>query len=272
VFSSNEVIATGLREFTLKLVTPSVEKIGWTFSPDENYLTGQLRRLLISVAGNAGHKGYVLYFTGLALSQQGTKSSRTITDAKRIFQLWASRDPNAIHANLRSVVFALNISEGGRDEFDKVKDAYRKTESVDGKEICLTSLGRTKDPVLVNEYLDLIFSDEVAVQDMHSGAVSLTGNPKVRHLLWEYMKNNWKRVSARLSSNNVVFERFVRLSLARLADEGLASEISAFFEDKDTRAYDRALVIVSDSIHTDARYKTRDEASLLEWLQVHSYA
>lgn len=197
--------------------------------------------------------------------------SRTITEAKRIFQLWASgEDPNAIHANLRSIIFGLNVSEGGRDEFDKVKDAFRKTESVDGKEICLTSLGRTKDTVLVNEYLELLFSDAVAVQDMHSGAASLT--PKVRHLLWEYMKNNWKRVSARLSSNNVVFERFVRLGLARLADEGLANEIAAFFEDKDTGAYDRALVIVSDSIRTDVRYKTRDEASLLEWLQVHGYA
>lgn len=143
---------------------------------------------------------------------------------------------------------------------------------MDGKEICLNALGRTKDPVLVNEYLDLIFSDEVAVQDMHSGAVSLNGNPKVRHLLWEYMKNNWKRVSARLASNNVVFERFVRLGLAGLADDSLASEITAFFEDKDTGAYDRALVIVCDSIHTDARYKTRDEASLLEWLQTHGYA
>lgn len=143
---------------------------------------------------------------------------------------------------------------------------------MDGKEICLTSLGRTKDPVLANEYLDLIFSDEVAVQDMHSGAESLNRNPKVRPLLWEYMKNNWKRVSARLSSNNVVFERFVRLGLSGLADDSLASEITAFFEDKDTGAYDRALVIVCDSIHTDAHYKTRDEASLLEWLQVHGYA
>lgn len=255
----------------MKLVTPSVEKIGWTFSPDENYLTGQLRSLLISVAGNAGHKGYV--FTGLTVSQQETNTdSRTIAEAKRIFQLWASGDSNAIHANLRSAVFSLNVSEGGRDEFDKVKDTFRKTESVDGKEICLTSLGRTKDAALVNEYLDLIFSDEVAVQDMHWGAASLAGNPKVRHLLWEYMKNNWTPVSARLGSNNIVFERFVRMGLPRLADERLASEITAFFEDKDTGAYDRALLIVSDSIHTDARYKARDEASLLEWLQGHGYA
>jgi aminopeptidase N len=270
VFASNEEIANGLKEFTLKLVTPSVEKIGWTFGPDEHYLTGQLRGLLISVAGNAGHKGYVsLDFLSL---DNNTKNRRTIAEAKRIFQLWASGEPNAIHANLRSAVFGLNVSEGGRDEFDKVKDGFRKTESVDGKEICLASLGRTRDAALVHEYLDLIFSDEVAVQDMHSGAASLAANPKARHLLWEYMKNNWTPVSARLASNNVVFERFVRLGLARMADEALASEIIAFFEDKDTGAYDRALLIVSDSIHTDARYKARDEASLLEWLQAHGYA
>lgn len=57
IFSDNEITAKGLRDFTLQLVSPAAEKIGWDFAPNETFLTGQLRSLLISTAGGAGHQG-----------------------------------------------------------------------------------------------------------------------------------------------------------------------------------------------------------------------
>lgn len=153
-----------------------------------------------------------------------------------------------------------------------MKEEYFKTDSIDGKEICLAALGRTKNPELVNDYLDFVFSDKVAVQDVHNGAASLAANSKVRGLLWEYIKDNWSAVETRLSANNVVFERFVRIGLSKFADHSIADDIASFFQNKDTSAYDRALVIVSDSIRTNARYKERDEKLVLEWLAAHGYA
>lgn len=123
----------------------------------------------------------------------------------------------------------------------------------------------------MKEYLDFVFSDKVAVQDIHNGAVSLAGNAKVRHLLWDYIKSNWASVEARLSSNNVVFERFIRMGLSKFADHQVGDDIASFFKTKDTGAYDRALVIVGDNIRTNASYKERDQALVLEWLQAHKY-
>ncbi|KAJ5343350.1 Small GTPase superfamily [Penicillium brevicompactum] len=253
VFSQNEKVAEGLKKFTLQLATPAAERIGWEFQPNEDYLIVQLRKLLIAMACNAGHEEFV-------------------AEAKRRFGSWATgQDVNAIHTNLRSVIFSVNVSEGGREEFDAVKAEYLRTNSVDGKEICLSALGRTKDAALVKEYLDFVFSDNVAVQDLHNGAVSLAANSKVRHLLWEYIKENWDGVSTRLASNNVVFERFVRMGLSKFADHQIGDEIAAFFQDKETAAYERALVIVNDNIRTNASYKEREAALVLEWLQAHKY-
>ena len=56
-FSSNESVAAALKKFKLQLVKAAAEKIGWEFRPDEDYLTGQLRKLLIAMAGEAGHEG-----------------------------------------------------------------------------------------------------------------------------------------------------------------------------------------------------------------------
>ncbi|KAL2817221.1 peptidase family M1-domain-containing protein [Aspergillus cavernicola] len=254
VFSKNEAVAEGLKKFAYGLSSPAANKIGWEFKPNEEYLTVQLRKLLIAMSGLAGNESIV-------------------AEAKHRFGLWATaEDKGAVHTNLRSTVFSIAVSEGTRIEYDSVKDEYLKTDSVDGKEICLSALGRTKDAHLVNDYLDFVFSDKVAIQDVHNGAVSLAANSKVRDLLWEYMKKNWSSVETRLSANNVVFERFVRMGLSKFADHGIEADIASFFQNKDTSTYDRALVIVADTIRTNANYKERDEKQVLEWLQAHGYA
>lgn len=56
VFAEDETVSNGLKAFTLKLVSPAVQKIGWEFAADEDFLTGQLRALLLSTAGANGHE------------------------------------------------------------------------------------------------------------------------------------------------------------------------------------------------------------------------
>lgn len=60
VFAENDSVASALKSFTLKLATPAAETIGWEFHQTEDFLTGQLRKLLIGMAGNAGHKEQVI--------------------------------------------------------------------------------------------------------------------------------------------------------------------------------------------------------------------
>ena len=56
VFADNETISTALKTYALKLVSSATEKIGWEFEPSDDFLTGQLRALLINTAGDASHK------------------------------------------------------------------------------------------------------------------------------------------------------------------------------------------------------------------------
>ncbi|PGH23121.1 hypothetical protein AJ80_02749 [Polytolypa hystricis UAMH7299] len=254
VFSANDEVAAGLKKFIVKLTTPAVEKVGWEFRPDEDYLTGQLRRLLIATAGHAGHQ-------------------ETVAEAKKRFDLWASgADKTAIHANLRSPVYSINVAEGGQKAYERVKEEYLQTDSIDGKEIALLSLGRTKDQALVKDYIDFLFSGKIAVQDLHTGAVSMAANSKARVTFWEFIKANWPLVEGTMSANKVVLERFIRMGLSKFADEAIEQDIINFYKDKDQSGFDRGLVIVSDTIRTNAAYKARDEQRVLEWLKTHGYA
>lgn len=143
---------------------------------------------------------------------------------------------------------------------------------MDGKEIILQSLGQTSKSELAREYLDFLFSPEVAIQDVHSGASSLAANPKTRHALWRYIQTNWDAVVyPKLSSNSVVLDRFLRLTLTSFTEEDIAQEISTFFAEKDNTGYDRALGVVADSIKSNAAYRERDSVVLREWLSAHGY-
>ena len=56
IFADNKTVATGLRSFALRLYSSEAENLGWQYPKDEDILKGQLRALLVSAAGGAGHK------------------------------------------------------------------------------------------------------------------------------------------------------------------------------------------------------------------------
>lgn len=201
-----------------------------------------------------------------------TGKARTIQEAQRQFQAYISGDRKAIHPSLRLAVFQINVTEGGKAAYDAVKKEYLNDSSVDGKEICLQSLGRVQTPDLVKEFLEFQFSDQVAPQDVHSGSIALATNAKARDVLWSWIKENWETVHEKLSGNMVVLDRYLKNCLQKFASHEKDQDIKDFFSKKDNTGYDRGLVQVSDTIRGNANYKERDEQLLLDWLRAYGYA
>lgn len=254
IFSGVEDVSAGLKKFSLNLVTPAVEKIGWEFKQGEGFLVGQQRAALILSAGLLGHKGIV-------------------EEALRRFNLYVSgKDTAAIHPSLRKAVFSIAVKEGGEDAFNAVTKEYLTTSSIDGKEICLQSLGRVQSPELAQKFLSFIFSPKVALQDKHSGTVALSNNAKVRTEVWKFVRENWdSHIHPTLSGNLVVLERFLRFGLNKYADTTVADEIAEFFKGKDVRGYDKGLAVIDDTIRANAKYKGRDMEVVKEWLGTKGY-
>jgi hypothetical protein len=145
------------------------------------------------------------------------------------------------------------------------------TTSVDGKEISLRALGRIRDVKLLPDYLEFLFN-EVATQDMHTGAIILAGNSVTRPGLWQYIQDNFDPIKDRLGKNMVVLDRFIKKSLVKFSDRETAAAIATFFEGKDVRGFDRSLGVINDTILGRAAYRERDAAVVLEWLTIHGYA
>ena len=251
-FSSDQHVAEGLRQYTLKLASDATDRIGWDFKQSDDYLTGQLRALLLQTAGLAGHES-------------------TVKEAQKQFKAFMDGDKKAIHPSLRSAVFRIAIKFGGKEAFDSVQKEYLTTTSVDGKEITLVSMGQVQTADLAKEYLNFGF-DKVAIQDLHSVGASLGNNSKVRNQVWIYVKENWDMIREKLGGNMVVLERFLRTALNKFASAETEKDIMAFFKDKDQNGFDRGLSVVSDTIKGNAKYRERDTEVVREWLKAHGYA
>jgi aminopeptidase N len=253
IFASDKQVSEGLRNYALKLVSPATEKIGWTFAASEDYLTGQLRALLLVTAGLAGHEG-------------------VIAEAQKRFDAFIGGDSKAIHPSLRAAVFKIAIKYGGEGAYKAVQKEYSTTKSIDGKELALQSMGQVQSRELAEDYLKFAFDGNVAIQDLHSVGASLANNAKTREVVWEFVKQNWPMIRKKLGGNMVVLERFLRMSLQKFASAEVEQDITNFFADKDNTGYDRGLAVVSDTIKGAAAYRERDVENVREWLAAHHYS
>jgi aminopeptidase N len=163
------------------------------------------------------------------------------------------------------------MRHGDEPEYLDILGEWKSTTSVDGKEIALRAMGRIQQTSLADRYIKF-FSKEVSPQDVHTAAMALSANAKMRPLLWAWIKEDFAAIHARLSGNMVVLDRFLRVSLNKFSDLKTEKEISEFFESKNTRGYNRTLDVVSDTIKGRAAYKERDRQVILEWLQGNGFA
>ncbi|RYP82605.1 hypothetical protein DL769_001599 [Monosporascus sp. CRB-8-3] len=253
IFSDDELIKSGLEKFALKLIGGAIEKVGWDFPENEDYLTGLLRKRLLQNAVANGHPA-------------------VLEKANSIFEAWTKGSP--LHPNLRTVVYRAAIKSNPAKAVEALRKEWYTTSSIDGKEVCLSSLGHVRDPELITKsLLPFLFdssSESVATGDMHTLGSSLASNLVARPLLWQYLQDNWTKATSKMA-NPVVLDRFVKVSLNKFTDAKYVDEIEAFFADKDTASFDRTLETVKDAVRGRAAYRARDAKVIKEWLSANGY-
>lgn len=198
--------------------------------------------------------------------------------ALSLFDAWVSQG-TTFNPNLRTVVYRTAIKVKPAEAIAVLKKEWYSGSSIDGKEVCLSCLGQTRDAELIKkELLPFLFetsppapaTESVPSGDMHSLGGSIAANSAARTIQWEYMQANWEKLTTKMA-NPVVLDRFVKISLNKFVDTKYIAEIEKFFEDKDTSSFDRTLEQVKDAIRGRAAYYLRDADVLKEWLKANGY-
>ena len=255
VFADSVRISAALTAFTLRLITPAAERLGWTSSNPEkgDLLSSQLRAFLLEAAGLAGHAPTI----GTALSL--------------FLKCTTQNDTSAIDPTLRSAVFRIAIRHQGLPAYAAAQQVYLTSPTFDGAAMALAAMGHVATPELAREHLRFAFDGKgrVKVQDVHHVVRSLAANPEVSAEVWGYIRGNYEEIYQQLPMP--VFGAVLRIGLGGYSSMAIHDEIKGFFERKDCSRFERGLGIVLDQIKDASQYRERDVRGVEGWLEAKGY-
>ncbi|GIJ82175.1 aminopeptidase 2 mitochondrial [Aspergillus pseudoviridinutans] len=241
-----------LKAFQRSLVSSKAQELGWEFSEKDGHILQQFKALMFGSAGMA-------------------EDPVVVKAAQDMFQRFAAGDLSAIHPNIRGSVFSIVLKNGGEKEYNVVLDRFRTAPTSDEKTTALRCLGTAEDPALIQRTLDLASSDEVKNQDIYMPLGGLRGSTAAIEARWNWMKTNWDALYKRLPPGLGMLGTVVQLCTASFCTEEQLKDVQAFFENKDTKGYDRAVEQSLDAIRAKVQWLKRDRADVESWLKSNGY-
>ena len=193
--------------------------------------------------------------------------------ALRLFNEWKSGKP--IHPSLRAFVFSTIVSSKrliDSEKFGLILHEVTHPTSLDSREIALESLGHINDKELSQKLIGyLINPDIVPTMDSHFLGRSLSTNASTKDEFWKFFKENYDEFYKLMSTNMVVLDRFIKLTLGKYQSMAMYNEIKNFFSLKDVHGFERSYKQVLDNILINSSWVERDLNEVKEWLQANGY-
>lgn len=246
-------VKDGLEAFVKELVSERAHKIGWTFSDKDGHVEQQFKAMLFGAAGMAGDQ-------------------EIITAAKEMFKKYMGGDKSAIHPNIRGSVFSMALKYGGKDEYDAVLSFFRKSSNSDERNTALRCIGRSKDPVLIKQTLDLVLSGEVKSQDIYLPASGLRSHAEGIEALFAWLTEKWPEVHKRLSGNPPILGSMVTICTSSFAKPEQLQKVEEFFKDIDTKTFAQPLAQSKDAIRSKISWLGRDRDDVATWVKENGYS
>ncbi|KAL1709873.1 hypothetical protein EV121DRAFT_252475 [Schizophyllum commune] len=246
IWWEHEDVADKLKAFRRSLFVPIVDRLGYEYSADEHPDVTQLRTLAISQSA-------------------ASDEPKVIAELKRRFEPFLkSDDDSLIPADLLRTIFVHSVKNGGRAEFDKMKQVLKKPKTPTYSVAAMSAMCSTRDPALLEETKHYVLN-ESRDQDLLHFFRGLQGNTSARRMFVALLKDNYDTICKRFEGN-FSLGRIIQCPIEVLSTEKDYKETEAFFADKDTSKYDMSLAQALDSIKARYTYIGRSTEDLKQWL------
>ncbi|XP_037441407.1 aminopeptidase M1-C-like [Triticum dicoccoides] len=228
-------LAGDIKQLLIKILLSPAEKLGWDPKKGESHLDVMLRPLLLTALVQLGH-------------------GKTINEGVRRFNIFTrDRSTSLLPPDTRKAAYLAvmqNVSSSNRSGYDALRKIYK--ESAEGEERLqvLGILSSCRDKGIVLESLNLISTNEVRNQDAY---ILLRGiQPEAREISWNWLKENWERMSKTFSGISV--ENFVKNIVPLFTSNEKAAEISNFFATRTKPEFERTLKQNLENVRISARW------------------
>lgn len=240
---SNEKFKEKYREYARSLFSPLAERMTFDKNKGEHHSDTFLRSLALSHAANYGDE-------------------KIIKKAKSLF---ANRNKNPIHSDIRTAVYNIVALNGSEKEWNVFKKLYVNEQLHEEKERYGRALTSFRDKTLLAKTLMFILSKDVRNQDAPHMLASVWINTKGRDLAWLFIKHNWKTILERYGQGGFISRLLSPLgSHIKTKD---ATDAKKFFKKNPAPGADRTLEQAYERIYSNAEWLKDDKVAIKKWLE-----
>jgi len=241
---ADEPVRPAYQRFGRELFAPAARRAGWTPRPDDGHLDSLLRSTV--------------------LGQSGTYNDpETLAQATDLFQRYLS-DPDAVHPDLRGVVFSLAAQAGDRATYDQLWELEERASLQEEKIRLLLAMSRFQDVNLLNDTLERSLSSRVRSQDTITVVAGVAANPAGREPAWEFVKSNWAEFDRRYGGGGFGLMRLVSIVNSFTTEEGMA-DVEKFFTDNPAPAAERTIRQALERMRLNIRWLAQNRPALNAW-------
>jgi aminopeptidase 2 len=201
------------------------------------------------------------------LGQSGSYNDKeTLAQASDLFSQYLE-NPEAVHPDLRGIVFSLAAQAGDRTTYDQLWQLEERTSLQEEKIRLLLAMSRFQDVGLLNTTLESALSARVRAQDTVTVVAGVAANPVGRLPAWEFVKNSWAEFDRRYGGGGFGLMRLVSICNSFTTEEQMA-DVERFFTDNPTPAAERTIRQALERMRLNIRWVEQNRAALNSWFGV----
>ncbi|XP_069481637.1 aminopeptidase Q [Ambystoma mexicanum] len=189
--------------------------------------------------------------------------------ARDLFSKWLN-DPanNEIPSSIRETIYCYGIATGSEKEWDSAWALYNKTSNTVDSHNLLYGLSCTKEPWLLNRYLQYAINlQPSAASEIFRNVLK---NEIGRHIAWEFITTHWEHINKLNGTYKTLYDVVISAMGARAVTEIQVQEIELFInttmsDNDDKQSAMEVLQNARDG--TNTKWFDKMNSNICDWLQ-----
>ncbi|XP_055618476.1 aminopeptidase N [Toxorhynchites rutilus septentrionalis] len=245
------------KKYSLHLLKPIYEKIGFDDPKDSPLLKVYMRVDLLTAACHMGYKECV---------------SKCV---QKFYEWMHEPNPdinNPVSPNLKNVVYCTAIKYGDQAEWEFAWDRFQKTTIPSEKETILSALGCSRETWILTRFLEYSMSDEHGIrkQDVFRVFLAVSNNVIGQPIAFNFIRNNWQKMKKYLGTSMSNLNMILKYSTKRLNTQYELDELKEFAQNnlKDTgRTIEQAI----ERAQANIAWMDTNAGTIARWLSEVKY-
>jgi puromycin-sensitive aminopeptidase len=194
------------------------------------------------------------------------RSAGVTREAATRLERWIRGDRAALEPNLHDAAVTMAAREGSAELFERFRALFAKETDPAFRRRWLLALASFEEPALAARGVELLFGDEVPLQDTSSFAASLLGNRTAREPFWARLRADWPRLHERVRGAPMLLRRIVE-AMGALVERRHLEEAEAFLAAHPLEEAKQAIAQTLERLRQDVELRERTQRLVGRWLE-----